>query len=102
MISIDIPSLPLVKVTSEVNLTVNNFNLTMKCIPDHNHLQYTYTWIKKNKLPSRAQGINSSWLTIVNLKPEDSGDYQCVVSNKTGKISSKFSTLNILGKRSVI
>ena len=72
----------------------------MKCIPNSNHTQYTYTWIKKNDiLPSRAQGINSSHLTIVNLMPRDSGDYQCVVSNRTGKISSNFSTVNITGTR---
>ena len=71
----------------------------MKCIPHSSHLHYTYTWIKKNEvLPSRAQGINSSHLTIVNLKPKDSGDYQCVVSNSTGKISSNFTAVKIIGK----
>ena len=71
----------------------------MKCIPDNNHSIYTYTWIKKNDvLSSRAQGINSSCLMIVNLRPKDSGDYQCVVSNRTGKISSNFSTVNITGE----
>ena len=58
-----------------------------------------YKWIKKNDvLPFRAQGINTSCLTIVNVKPKDSGDYQCVVSNRTGKMSSDFSTVNIIGK----
>ena len=81
-----------------MNLTVNNFNLTMKCIPDDDHL-YKYTWIKKNDvLPLRAQGINSSCLTIVNLTPKDSGEYQCVLGNGTGRISSKFSTIKIISK----
>ena len=80
-----------------MNLTVNDFNLTMKCIPDNDHL-YKYTWIKRNDvLPLRAQGINSSCLTIVNLTPKDSGEYQCVLSNGTGRISSKFSTVKIKG-----
>ena len=71
----------------------------MKCIPDNNHLRYTYTWIKKDDvLPLRARGVNSPRLTIVNLRPKDSGDYQCVVSNRTGKINSEFSTVNIIGK----
>ena len=80
-----------------VNLTVNNYNLTMKCLPDKNN--FNYKWIKKNDfLPLRAKGINTSQLTIVNLTPEDSGDYQCVMSNSTGTISSNFSTVNIRGK----
>ena len=71
----------------------------MKCIPDDDRL-YKYIWIKKNDvLPLRAQGINSSHLTIVNLTPKDSGDYQCVLSNGTGRISSKFSTVKIIGSQ---
>ena len=89
----------MVVVAPVVNLTVNNYALKMKCVPDANHLHYTYTWIKKNDvLPSRAQGINSSCLTIVNLKPKDSGDYQCTVSNRTGRISSNFTAVKIIGK----
>ena len=81
-----------------VNLTINNYNLTMKCLPDNS--KFNYKWIKKNEaLPSRAQGASTSQLTIVNLKPEDSGDYQCVMSNSTGTISSRFSTVNVVGKK---
>ena len=81
-----------------VNLTVNNYNLTIKCLPNKDN--FNYKWIKKNDVfPSRAQGINSSQLTIVNLKPKDSGDYQCVMSNSTGTISSNFSTIEITGKK---
>ena len=80
-----------------VNLIVNNHNLTMKCLSNMNN--FNYKWIKKNgDLPSRARGVNSSQLTIVNLKPEDSGDYQCVMSNNTGTISSNFYTVSIIGK----
>ena len=69
----------------------------MKCLPNKNSLNYT--WLKKNDiLPSRAQGVNSSQLTIVNLILKDSGDYQCIVSNSTGKISSDFATVNIIGE----
>ena len=80
-----------------VNLTVNDYNLTMKCLPNNNN--FKYKWIKKNEaLPSRAKGANTSQLTITNLKPEDSGDYQCAMSNSTGTISSSFSTISITGK----
>ena len=81
---------------SVVNLTMNNHNLTMKCLS--NMSNFNYKWTKRsNVLPSRAQGVNTSQLTIVNLKPKDSGDYQCVMSNSTGTISSNFSTVIITG-----
>ena len=72
----------------------------MKCLFDKDHSHYAYTWIKKNDMivPSRAQGINSSLLTIFNLKPKDARDYQCVVSNRTGRISSNFSSVDVIGK----
>ena len=80
-----------------VNLTVNNYYLTMKCLPDKGN--FNYKWIKKNDvLLSRTQGVNTSQLIIVNLAPEDSGDYQCVISNSTGTISSNFFTVNVIGK----
>ena len=80
-----------------VNLIVNNYNLTMKCLPDKDN--FNYKWVKKNDdLPSGAQGANTSQLTIVNLKLEDSGDYQCVMSNTTGAISSSFSTVSVISK----
>ena len=97
ILCIDPPSPPVVFSDPVVHLTVNNYNLTMKCSPTKSN--FNYKWIKKNDvLPLRAQGINTSQLTIVNLTPEDSGDYQCVMSNSTGTISSSFSTVNIIGK----
>ena len=82
---------------SVVKLTINNYNLTMKCLPNKNN--FNYKWMRKNDvLPSRAKGVNTSQLTIINLKPEDSGDYQCVMSNSTGTISSNYSTVSITGK----
>ena len=97
-IYIDPPSPPVVIIENPVvNLTVNDYNLIIKCLP--NMKNFNYKWIKKNDvLPSRAQGVNTSQLTIVNLKSEDSGDYQCVMNNSTGTISSEFSTVKITGK----
>ena len=69
----------------------------MKCLSNLNN--FNYKWLRNNNvLPSRAQGVNTSQLTIVNLRPEDSGNYQCVMSNSTGTISSNFSTVNITGE----
>ena len=99
---IDAPQPPVVMTDSVVKLTVNNYNLTMKCLPNNyttNKNDFNYKWKRKNDvLPSRAQGVNTSQLTIVNLKPEDSGDYQCAMSNSTGTISSDLFAVNITGK----
>ena len=93
------PPSPLMIMTDPVvNLTVNNYNLTVKCLPSNNN--FNYKWIKKNEaLPSRAQGANTSQLTITNLKPEDSGYYQCVMSNNTGTVGSNFSAIKVKGKK---
>ena len=89
---------PVVMTDPVVNLTVNNYNLTMKCLPDNSN--FNYNWIKKDEtLPSKARGAHTSRLTVVNLKPEDSGDYQCVMSNSTGTIRSSFSKVNVIGKK---
>ena len=94
---IDPPQAPMVVTDPVVRLTVNNYNLTMKCSSNMSNLNYG--WIKKNgAFPSqRARNVNSSQLTIINLRPEDSGDYQCIMSNDTGTISSNFSTVCVTG-----
>ena len=70
--------------------------MSMRCIPDQHDLHYV--WEKRNdNLPSRAQGVHSSTLTIINLKPEDSGEYRCVVSNSTGRIASEYLPVTIKG-----
>ena len=98
---VDPPSLPVVIIDPVVNLTVNNYNLTIKCSPNKDN--FNYKWIKKNDvLSSRAQGVNTSQLTIVNLKPEDSGDYQCIMSNSSGTIRSNFSAIKITGKKGLL
>ena len=88
---------PMVLVDSPLHLMVNDYRLSMKCVPDKDKLKYK--WERRSgNLPSRAQGANTSHLNIVNLRPEDAGDYRCVISNSTGTISSKFSSLVINGK----
>jgi len=90
------PPQPIALFDSPIHLTVNDYVLSMKCIPDKNELNYK--WERRSgNLPSRAQRTQTSNLVIVNLRPEDAGDYRCVVSNSTGTIISRFTSLVING-----
>jgi len=57
-----------------------------------------YYWEKRNgNFPLSANGIHSQTLTIVHLRPEDSGEYRCTVSNSTGSITSDYVQVVIEG-----
>ena len=77
---------------SRVYLKITTYNFPMRCTPYEK--SFNYLWEKKNNyLPPRAQGVHSSELTIINLQPEDSGEYRCIVSNATGRAASSYSKL---------
>ena len=81
----------------QIELTVNNFTLLMKCLL-YNMINVNFKWEKKNsKLPSTAQGVYSDQLTTTKLSPKDSGEYRCIVSNSTGMIASDYSLVTIKG-----
>ena len=80
----------------EIELTVNNFTMFMRCLSYN--MNFNYTWEKKNeKLSLNVQGVNSQQLTITNLKSEDSGEYRCIMSNSTGKIAADYLLLTVKG-----
>ena len=79
-----------------MELTDNNSTLLMKCLSYK--INFDFKWEKKNnKLPIRAQGMNSQQLTIINLNPKDSGEYRCIVSNSTGILASDYLLVTIKG-----
>ena len=90
---------PVIKVKMdqyEVDLFVRNYNLTMRCQPSKTDLHYR--WNRKNaSLPESAVGVNTSTVTIYRLKPQDTGDYQCIMSNISGVIVSEYTALKING-----
>ena len=95
---IGLPAKPTVEMIPDkvIQLTVNNFRLLMKCISHGDH--FIYKWEKKNeKSIPRSQGVNSRLLTISDLRPEDSGEYRCIVRNSTGIILSDYSMLTVKG-----
>ena len=79
-----------------IQLTVNDRKLLMKCLPYD--VNFNYKWERKNaRLHSTALGVNSEQLTITNLKPKDSGEYRCIMSNSTGMIASDYALVTIKG-----
>ena len=91
------PLQPVVLTTPAIQLLVNDYNLSMDCVPDKDG--FSYKWEKKNNnFSSRVDGIHSSKLKIYNVTPEDAGDYRCVMSNSTGVIRSNYTTITVEGE----
>ena len=80
-----------------INLTVNDFRLSMECIPRGDNYEYKWEKKKETTIP-RSQGANSTHLIINDLRPADSGEYRCTVRNFTGIIASDYSLLTVEGK----
>ena len=79
-----------------VQLQTNNQELSMKCVPDTKGVGYT--WEKRySTLPSRARGVNTSNIIIVNITPEDSGEYRCIMNISTGRIFSSYESVSVKG-----
>ena len=98
LLNTDPPDPPTVSTSAiPINLTTNNYNLSLECeiMPDNG---FHYEWVKRSKpLPMERIQVHSSRMTIKNLKPEDSGDYRCIVSNSTGAIRSQYKKVVVTG-----
>jgi len=42
--------------------------------------------------------VNTNTLTIINLTPEDAGNYRCVATNASGSSPSNYATLTVNGE----
>ena len=70
----------------------------MVCSPYNKNFIYTYKWERKNRqLPLNVQYTSPGELQIIDLKPEDSGEYRCIISNSTGQIASDYSLVTVEG-----
>ena len=79
-----------------IKLTVNDFRLSMDCISHGNNFEYKWEKKNENNIP-RSQNINYT-LIINDLRPADSGEYRCIVSNSTGIIKSDYTLLTVEGE----
>ena len=81
-----------------VDLNSNFVNVTLTCEADG---ATSYNWKRHSgSIPSGAIGVNTNTLTIINLQPEDAGNYRCVATNASGSSYSEYATIIVKGETS--
>jgi len=74
-----------------------NETVTFHCAADGERL--SYLWHRQDlELPQHAIGNTTDTLVIRGVTEEDSGNYQCSVSNRFGTVSSDHATLIVTGR----
>ena len=79
-----------------VSLVDDSTSVSLTCEADG---ATSYNWEKQSgSIPSGATGVNTNTLTIINLIPEDAGNYRCVATNASGSSQSNYATLTVNGE----
>ena len=78
-----------------INLTNHTTNVSLTCEADG---ASSYNWKRQNGvIPSDSTGVNTNTLTLINLQPEDVGNYRCVATNASGSSESNYAAITING-----
>ena len=77
-----------------ITLISNYTNVSLTC---EVHGASSYNWERRNDvIPSDSTGVNTNTLTLINLQPEDAGDYRCVATNSGGSTESDYAIVTII------
>ena len=83
-----------------VDLLNNAMFVSLTCEADGAE---TYYWERLiGGIPTGAIGVNNNTFTIINLQPEDAGNYRCVATNASGSSVSDYAQLSINGQLNVL
>ena len=76
---------------------VNNYtNASLTCNADG---ASSYIWERQNDvIPSDSTGVKTNILKLVNLQPQDAGNYRCVAINVIESVKSHYAMVTVLGK----
>ena len=78
-----------------INLVNDTTSVSLTCEADG---ASSYRWERQNDvIPSDSTGVNTTTLTLINLQPEDAGNYRCVATNASGSSESNYANLTING-----
>ena len=83
-----------------IQLYSNFTNHTLTCEADgaSSYSIVLYNWERQDgNISSDSTEVNTNTLTLINLQPEDAGNYRCVATNASGSSQSNYANLTING-----